>query len=142
MKTIRQLSVFLENKAGRLQEALEVLRQENINITALTIADTSEYGIIRLLVSDPEIACKSLKINGFSVSITDVISLSVSHESGSLSKLLKKFSEGNLSIEYMYAFSLGEKALIVMRTENLFKAFEIIEQNSFTIINEEEVKNL
>ena len=142
MTTIRQVSVFLENKAGRLQEALEVLNKEGINITALTIADTSEYGIIRLLVSDPENAFKMFKTNGFSVSLTDVISLSVSHEAGSLSKLLKKFSEENLSIEYMYAFSLGEKAIIVLRTESLSKAFEIIEQNNFTIISENEVKNL
>ena len=142
MKTIRQLSVFLENKAGRLNEMLEILSSKSINITALTIADTSEYGIIRLLVSDPEDACALLKTNDFSVSLTDVISLSVSHEAGSLSKLLKKFSDEQLSIEYMYAFSLGEKALIVMRTDNLSKAFEIIEHNNFVIISEEEVRNL
>jgi len=142
MKTIRQLSVFLENKAGRLNEVLEILGSESINITALTIADTSEYGIIRLLVSEPDKACTLLKTDGFRVSLTDVISLSVSHQAGSLSKLLKKFSDAKLSIEYMYAFSLGEKALIVMRTENLPKAFEIIEQNDFSIISEDEVKNI
>ena len=142
MKTIRQLSVFLENKAGRLNEMLEILNSKSINITALTIADTSEYGIIRLLVSEPESACALLKANGFIVSLTDVISLSVSHEAGSLSKMLKKFSDEQLSIDYMYAFRLGEKALIVMRTENLFKAFEIIEQNSFTVITEDEVKKI
>ena len=142
MNTIRQLSVFLENKAGRLNEMLEILSSQSINITALTIADTLEYGIIRLLVSDPENACVLLKTNGFSVSLTNVISLSISHEAGSLSKLLKILSEEQLSIEYMYAFSLGEKALIVMRTENLPKAFEIIEQNNFTIIGEDEVRNI
>ena len=142
MTTIRQLSIFLENKSGRLQEALEVLGNNNINITALTIADTSEYGIIRLLVSDPEEGHKLLKKHGFSVSLTDVFSLSVSHEAGSLSKALKKFAEEKLSIEYMYAFSLGEKALIVLRTDNHAKAFEIIERNNFTLIGEDEIKNL
>ena len=140
--TIRQLSIFLENKSGRLQEVLEVLRNEKINITALTIADTSEYGILRLIVSDPENGYKLLKARGFSVNLTDVLSLSVSHEPGSLAKMLKKFSEENLSIEYMYAFSLGEKAIIVMRTDNRPKAFEIIGQNNFTLIGEDEIKNL
>ena len=142
MKTTRQLSVFLENKSGRLQELLGVLGSEKINITALTIADTTEYGIVRLLVSDPDNGCKLLKANGFSVNLTDVLSLSVSHEPGSLAKMLKSFSDENLSIEYMYAFSLGEKAIIVLRTDNRSKAFEIIEQNNFALISEDEIKNL
>lgn len=142
MTTIRQLSIFLENKFGRLTEVLEALANEKINITALTIADTSEYGILRLIVSDPENGYKLLKSRGFSVNLTDVISLSVSHEAGSLAKLLKKFSEERLSIEYMYAFSLGEKAIIVLRTDNRPKAFEIIERNQFTLISEEDIKKL
>jgi hypothetical protein len=142
MMTIRQLSIFLENKAGRLQEVLEVLSKESINITALTIADTSEYGIVRLLVSDPEGGFKLLKSCGYRVNLTEVISLSVSHEPGSLATMLKQFSDENLSIEYMYAFCLGDKAVIVMRTDNHAKAFEVIEQNNFSIINENEIKNL
>jgi len=142
MTTTRQLSVFLENKSGRLQELLEVLGNEKINITALTIADTTEYGIVRLIVSDPDYGCKLLKAHGFSVSLTEVLSLSVSHEPGSLAKMLKSFSDAKLSIEYMYAFSLGEKAIIVLRTDNRLKAFEIIEQNNFTLISEDEIKNI
>jgi hypothetical protein len=142
MKTTRQLSVFLENKSGRLQEMLEALGNEKINITALTIADTTEYGIVRLIVSDPDSACKLLKTRGFKVNLTEVLSLSVSHEPGSLAKMLKSFSEEKLSIEYMYAFSLGEKAIIVLRTDNHPKAFEIIDRNNFTLIGEDEIKNL
>ncbi len=142
MVTIRQLSIFLENKSGRLTEVLETLGNEKINITALTIADTSEYGILRLIVSDPENGYKLLKARGFSVNLTDVISLSVSHEAGSLSKVLKKLSEEKLSIEYMYAFSLGEKAIVVLRTDNRPKAFEIIERNNFTLISEDDIKNI
>ena len=139
--TIRQLSIFLENKSGHLQEVLEVLGNEKINITALTIADTLEYGILRLLVSDPEQGHKLLKARGFRVSMTDVFSLSVSHRAGSLSNVLKKFSEENLSIEYIYAFSLGEQAIIALRTDNHAKAVEIIERNNFTLISEDEIKN-
>ena len=142
MKTTRQLSVFLENKSGRLQEALEVLGSESINITALTIADTTEYGIVRLIVSDPEKGCKLLRSRGFSVNLTDVITLSVAHQSGSLAKMLKKFSDEKLSVEYMYAFCLGEKAIIVLSTDNPVKAFEIIERNNFIIISEDEIRNL
>ena len=142
MTTIRQLSIFLENKSGRLQDVLEALSNEKINITALSIADTSEYGILRLIVSNPENGYKLLKTQGFSVNLTDVIALSVSHVSGSLSKVLKKFSEENLSVEYMYAFSLGEKAIIVLRTDNRPKAFEIIERYNFQLISEDEIKRL
>ena len=140
--TIRQLSIFLENKSGRLQEVLEVLGNENINITALTIADTSEYGILRLIVSDPENGCKMLKARGFSVNLTEVLSLSVPHQPGSLARALEKFSDEQLSIEYMYAFCLGEKAIIVLRTDNRHKAIAIAEQNSFTFITENDIKNL
>jgi len=142
MSIIRQLSVFLENKSGRLHEVLEALGKEKINITALTVADTSEYGILRLLVSDPEKGFQLLKSLGYRVNLTEVISLSVSHQAGSLAKALDKFSEENLSIEYIYAFCLGEKAIIVIRTDNHQKALEIIEQNNFTLIGEEEIKNL
>jgi len=142
MTTIRQLSVFLENKSGRLQDVLDVLGNENININALTIADTSEYGILRLIVNDPENGYKHLKANGFSVNLTDVLSLSVSHKAGSLSKVLEKFSDENLSIEYMYAFSLGDKAIVVLRTADRAKAFEIIKHNNFTLIGEDEIKYL
>ena len=142
MTTTRQLSIFLENKTGRLQEVLEVLGNEKINITALTIADTSEYGILRLIVSDPENGYKLLKNHGFSVNLTNVITLSVSHKAGSLSKMLKKFSDENISIEYMSAFCLGDKAIIVLRVDDHPKTFEIIERNNFTIICEDEIRNL
>jgi hypothetical protein len=142
MTTIKQLSIFLENKSGRLQEVLEVLGNEKLNIAALTIADTSEYGILRLIVSDPENGYNLLKTHGFSVNLTDVISLSVPHEPGSLAKMLKKFADEKLSIEYMYAFSLGKRAIIALRTDNRAKAFEIIENNNFTPISEDEIKNL
>jgi hypothetical protein len=83
-----------------------------------------------------------LKARGFSVNLTDVLSLSVSHEAGSLSKVLKKFSDENMSIEYMYAFSIGDKAMIVLRTDDRTKAFEIVEKNSFIIIDEEAIRKM
>jgi hypothetical protein len=140
--TIKQLSVFLENKSGRLTDVLNTLGDEHINITALTIADTSEYGILRLIVSAPEEAYLLLKAQGFSATLTDVLALSVPHTSGSLAEILEKFSDAQISIEYMYAFSLGEKAMVVLRTDNRPKALEVIEQHHLTLFSEEDIKNI
>ncbi|MDR0714579.1 MAG: ACT domain-containing protein [Bacteroidales bacterium] len=140
--TIKQLSVFLENKSGRLTEVLEVLGGAGINITSLTIADTSEYGILRLIVSDAEKAFRLLKSNGFSANLTEVIALSVSHQAGSLAKVMKALSDEQLSIEYTYAFCLGDKAIAVLRTDNPSRAFEIIANRRFTVVSENDVRNI
>jgi hypothetical protein len=140
--TIRQLSIFLENKSGRLTEVLETLGNEKINITALSIADTSEYGILRLIVSDPTKAHQLLKKKSFSVNLNEVISLWVSPEAGSYAKVLKCFSEDGLSIEYMYAFCLGDKSVLVLRTDNRPKAFETIKKYDLKVIREADLKHL
>jgi len=101
---IKQLSVFLENKSGRLAELTDILGEKDINMSALSIADTSEFGIIRMVVSKPEQALKILKENRFSVSLTEVLCLSIPNKPGSLSLALKILSDVDISIEYMYAF--------------------------------------
>ncbi|MDR1666207.1 MAG: ACT domain-containing protein [Bacteroidales bacterium] len=140
--TVKQLSVFLENRSGRLTDVLETLGAENINITSLTVADTSEYGILRLIVSDAEKALQLLKSNGFSAGLTEVIALSIPHQVGSLAKILKTLSDNQLSIEYIYAFCLGDKAIVVLRTDHRAKAFEIITNNHFTPVSENDIKNM
>ncbi len=137
--SIKQLSIFLENKSGRLTEVLETLGQENINIAALSIADTSEYGILRLIVSDPLESLKLLKAKNFSVNLTDVIGIETPVEAGSFAKALKYFSEENISIEYMYAFSYHDKGIIVMRTDDRQKAFETIEKKNLKLIKQEDI---
>jgi len=132
--SIKQLSIFLENKSGRLTEVLETLGQEKIDIAALSIADTSEYGILRLIVSDPLEALKLLKAKDFSVNLTDVIGIETPIEAGSFAKAIKYFSEENVSIEYMYAFAYHDKGVIVMRTDDRQKAFDIIEKNNLKLI--------
>ena len=94
--TIKQLSIFLENKSGRLTEVLEALGKEKINITVFTIADTSEYGILRMIVSNPDESYKLLKQKGFSVNQTDVLTLSTPIEAGSFAKALRIFSDENI----------------------------------------------
>ena len=132
--TIKQISIFLENKSGRLTEVLETLGKEKINIKALTIADTSEYGILRIIVSNPDKAYKLLKDKGFSVNLTDVLSIATPIESGSFGKALRILSDEKISIEYMYAFSLGRKAIIVMRVENNEMALEAIRKHKMELV--------
>jgi len=137
--SIKQLSIFLENKSGRLTEVLETLGQEKIDIAALSIADTSEYGILRLIVSDPLEALKLLKAKDFSVNLTDVIGIETPIEAGSFAKAIKYFSEENVSIEYMYAFAYHDKGVIVMRTDDRQKAFDIIEKNNLKLITLDDI---
>jgi len=140
--TIQQLSIFLENKSGRLTEVLEVLGREKINVTAMTIADTSDYGIVRMILSHPAEAYRLLKDKGFSVNLSEVISLKTPTEAGSFARVLRIFSEMDISIEYMYAFSLGEKAAMVMRTTDTAKAMEAIEKHGLEIIRPEMLYDL
>ena len=108
--TIQQLSVFLENREGRLDEVLSVLAGNDINIVALSLADTSEYGMLRMIVSDPNKGKAVLKENGITSMLTDVVALRVPHETGSLSRAMHQIVEGDVNIEYMYAFANGADA--------------------------------
>lgn len=137
--TIRQLSVFLENKAGNLNDALEILSNNQINIVALTIADTSEYGIVRLLVSNPELALDKLRENKFTVRIHDVLSLEMDPQPGSLHRILERFAEAGISMEYVYAFSYGSKSIVVFRTDNREKALELIAKYNFNPVTESDL---
>src|SRR5512133_3092871 len=115
---VHQLSVFLENKSGRLTEVLETLGKENIRITALSVADTSEFGILRLIVSDPAKAKKILKEQFFTVSLTEVISVMAPNEAKHYANILRILSDQNISVEYTYAFSIGEKSVIILCCSN------------------------
>jgi hypothetical protein len=137
--SVKQLSIFLENKSGRLTEVLETLGEEKINIAALSIADTSEYGILRLIVSNPIEALNLLKSKNFSVNLTDVITIETPPEAGSFAKVLKNFSEENISIEYMYAFAYHEKGVIVMRTDDRQKAFQVVEKKNMKVVTLDEI---
>lgn len=127
---IHQLSIFLENKPGRLTDVLEVLGAENIRITALSVADTAEYGILRLIVPDPENARALLKKHSFTVNLTEVISVIAPNEAQHYAKVLKVLSDMGIGVEYTYAFSTGEKSIIILRcssTEQAIKALKIHE---------------
>ena len=138
--TIRQLSVFLENKTGHLNQILSVLAQNNINIVALTVADSSDYGILRAIVSDPEKAMQVLRAEQFTVRVHEILSLEMGAEPGSMSHILDLFTAANICIEYVYAFSFGSKSILMFRTDNSEKAIEIVKTNHLESISEEDLK--
>ena len=131
---IHQLSVFLENRTGRLTEVLEVLGNENIRITALSVADTSEFGILRLIVSDPEKAKDVLKQQLFTVNITEVISVMAPDEARYYAKVLKILSDIDISVEYTYAFTTGKKSVIILRCSNNDKAIKALKEHEMELL--------
>ncbi|HSO87209.1 MAG TPA: ACT domain-containing protein, partial [Draconibacterium sp.] len=127
---VKQVSVFLENKSGRLKEVTEVLGKAGINMSAFTIADTSDFGILRLIVSEPEMAREILKKNKFAVQTSDVILIKTPNRPGGLAKMLGALNEGNVFIEYMYAFSYSDDtAVIVIRPTDFQKCMDILQSH-------------
>lgn len=135
MKT-KQVSVFLENRSGRLNEVTQILGEANINLSAFTIADTADFGILRMIVSDPEKAKTVLKENSFSVQTTDVILVKSPNKPGSLAKMLNILSHEGVFMEYMYAFSLNDDgAVIVMRPTNVQKCVDILLKHNTELLS-------
>lgn len=131
---IHQLSVFLENKSGRLTEVLEVLGKENIRITALSVADTTEFGILRIIVSEPDKARSLLKEQHFTVNITDVISVMAPVEAKHYARILKILSDLDISVEYTYAFSAGKKSVIILRCNDNEKAISALKDHEMELL--------
>lgn len=132
--TIKQLSIFLENKTGRLAEISEVLGKAGINMSAFSVADTSDFGILRLIVSEPEQALEILKAEGFSVKLTDVLCLNVPNTPGALSKAMTVLTQAEVEIEYMYAFSLGEGAISVIKPKNIDRCIEVLQSQKLDLL--------
>ncbi|MBQ4294828.1 MAG: amino acid-binding protein [Prevotella sp.] len=130
----KQLSIFLENKSGRLTEVTEVLGKAGVNLTAMSIADNSDFGILRCIVSDPEKAYKELKGAHFTVRLTDVIGFTCPNTPGSLSLVLKYLSDAGVFIEYMYSFSNGDVAHVVIRPSNLEVCEQILESKKVDLL--------
>lgn len=136
---IKQLSIFIENETGRLAMVTQLLASNNINISALSVADTKEFGILRLIVSDPDKAVEILRKEGVSVSLTNVMCLSVRHCPGTLAKALQVLSECRISVEYMYAFAVGEKASTIFKVNDIEKAIQCFEKSNLEVLKAEEV---
>lgn len=141
---VKQISIFLENKSGRLAEVTSILGNEGIDISALSIADTTDFGILRLIVNKPEQAEKILKENGFTVSCTDVIAIAVVDEPGGLATALSILDEVSIGIEYMYAFvgKATNEALVILRVEEPERAVEALDKNNIRVLPAERVYKL
>ena len=135
---IKQLSVFLENKTGRLTELTGILADNDINISAFSIADTADYGILRMIVGRPELAAQVLKDSGFTVKITDVVGMIIPNTPGGLHKALQIISDNSVAIEYMYAS--GEcKATVVIRADSLHKIIDVLQEHKMELLKEGDV---
>ncbi len=141
MMIVRQLSVFLENKPGRLCAATDALAREGINLSALTLADTSEFGILRLLVDQPDRAKDILTESGVTVRLTDVLAVAMDDAPGGAVGILHLLSEAGLNIEYMYACvgRASGKAIMVIRTDDIELAANILHRGGYGDINPAEV---
>ncbi|TYQ15816.1 UNVERIFIED_CONTAM: hypothetical protein Cloal_2306 [Acetivibrio alkalicellulosi] len=141
---VKQISVFLENKSGRLAEVTKVLASNNIDISALSIADTTDFGILRLIVNDPEKAEKALKESEFTVSCTSVIAIAIEDKPGGLSKALNILEEKAIGIEYMYAFvgKTSDEALVIIRVEDPCKAVDVLMNNGIKVLSSDKVYKL
>lgn len=140
---MKQLSVFIENREGRLQEVLDVLKKSNVNIVSLSLADTSDYGLLRLLVNDPKAGKEALSANGFSAMLTDVLGIRLSHRVGQLQELLEVICKANINIEYMYALSTGtDDASIVIKTSDLAAAAEVLKGTDVELISADEITSM
>ena len=125
----KQLTVFIENRTGRLSEVLEVLRENNINILSLSLADTTEFGLLRLIVDNAALGKEKLSAGGFSSLLSDVSIIKIPHKAGSLQELLEKIDEGGVNIEYMYGLSIqSDDAYVVMKASDGKKIDEILNE--------------
>ncbi len=141
---LKQISVFLENRKGRLWKALNILSEAKINIRALSIADTSEFGILRMIVPQPNEAINILEKNNFVVQINDVIGVAVPDEPGGLDKILGILNKSDINVEYLYAFveKKREQAMVVLKTEDINAGINALKDGNITILSSEEIYNL
>lgn len=141
---VEQISIFIENKSGRLAEVTRVLGEAGVNIRALSLADTSDFGILRLIVNKTDEAKAVLKNKGFTVNKTDVVAVEVPDRPLGLNSILEILDQGKVNVEYMYAFveRCGENAVIIFRFDNTDDAIQVLTQGGITILTGERIYNM
>lgn len=141
---INQLSIFLENRKGNLYNALNVLSGGNVNIRALSLADTSEFGILRIVVDNPDEGKRILEKNDFIVKITEIVAVELNDTPGGLSSILKILEENNIDLEYLYAFTHenSEKAILLLHTDNIDNLIFILRINHVVLVQSKEIYDL
>ena len=139
---IKQLSVFLEDRSGRLTELTRILAENDVNIIALSVAETADYGIVRMVTGRPELAKEALEKAGFSIGLTGVACVNMPDKPGSLYQILKILTDNNINIDYMYAFSNNDVALAVIRAADIQRVIEVLQENSMKLLSQSELYQL
>ena len=141
---VKQVSIFVENKEGKIADVLKILAKENINISALSLADTTNFGILRLIVDDPKKAKSILQMEDMIVKINEVLTVGIKDEPGGLAYVLDVLAKGNNAIEYMYAFTGHNKeyATVVFKTNDLGKAYDCLKLKDIPLIEAEDIKQI
>lgn len=138
---VEQIAVFLENKSGRLAEITRILAEHEVNIRALSVADTADFGILRLIVDKVDTAKEALRGGGFTVGKTNVVAVEVPDRSGGLASVLKTVHQAGLNVEYMYAFvnKSGSNAVLIFRFDDMDKAIAVLQESGFTLLTGEQI---
>jgi hypothetical protein len=141
---LTQISVFLENRKGRLYDVCSLLGKTGINIRALTIAETESFGVLRIVVDKSDLAIQALRKNGFVANLTDVVAIEVGDKPGGLAAILKVFSDNDVNVEYMYGFveKFSDNALLVFRFEDTDKATKILVDKGVKVVTRREIEGL
>jgi hypothetical protein len=139
---IQQLSVFLENRSDRLSEVTEILSNQKINISALSMAEASDYSVVRLILSDSDKAAKALKERHFAISITSVICFATPNQPGALQQALTLLTQHGIGIEYLYAFAFNEKALVALRTDKIEQSVAVLQSHRLQLLKLNELYEL
>ena len=139
---IRQLSIFIENKKGRLTKIAQIISSAGIDIRAISVADTSGFGILRIIVDDPDRAKNVLQKSNIIVSVTDVIAVEIKDKPGEIYRVMSILSDNDIGVEYMYAFISREKnkAFIILKIENEDKAVEVLKDNDVCLLNKNQIQ--
>ena len=137
---IKQLSIFLEDKTGRLAQLTKLLADNDINMSAFSVADAIDYGILRVVVGRPELAAKVLKEAGYSVKMTDVVCLAVPHQPGGLYKALEILADNNVAIDYMYAFASNvDSATVVIHSDDVNRLAQVLQDNKLELVKSNKI---
>lgn len=132
--TIKQLTIFLENRTGRINDVAKILGAAGINMKAFSMAETADFGLLRLIVSDLDMAEQVLRNANFAVMLTDVVCISVPNVAGAMSGILETLASNDIFIEYMYAFSEGDSANVVIRPNNIDKCVSVLQECNCTLL--------
>lgn len=138
---IKQISVFLENKTGALGEVVKFMAENNVNLRALSIADTEDFGILRIITDDPDSTIEKIKNAGYSAKLTNVLAVEIDDKPGSFSKIVDVLSNEGISIEYTYAFlsKKADRAYIIIRADNSEKASELLKKSGITVSQQQDL---